>query len=52
MTHCDFSVRSARDEMRHIVSEAVSPMSSLDLTKIRTGDAKQEGQRSHGILRV
>ena len=37
-TKCDFSVTSARDEMRHII-EAMNPMSSLGLRRIRTEDA-------------
>ena len=48
MTHCGSSVRSARDEMRHIIGSS-EPMSSMHLTKIRTGDAEKEGQGSHGI---
>ena len=48
MTHCDLSVTSARDEMRHIIG-VVSQMSSLDLTKIRTGGCKKKDKRSHGI---
>ena len=41
MTHCEFSVRSARDEMRHIIGSSEPEMSSLGLTKIRTGDARR-----------
>ena len=41
MTHCEVSVRSARDEMRHIIGSSKPEMSSLGLTKIRTGDARR-----------
>ena len=40
MTHCDFSVKSARDEMTSL--EAVSLMSSLGLTGIRTGEKDKD----------
>ena len=42
MTNRDFSVRSAQDAIRHCMSEAVSSMSSLCLTKIRTEDARDK----------
>ena len=38
ITQCDLSVKSARDEMRRITGSSVS---SLALTKIRTGDARR-----------
>ena len=38
MTHCDFIVRSARDEMRHIIGSS-DPTSSSGATEIRTGSA-------------
>ena len=41
MTHCDFGVRSARDEMRQFL-EAVSRMSSLGLTRIRKRDVRSK----------
>ena len=40
MTHCDFSVRSAREEMRHIIGSS-EPNVTSDLTKTRTWDARR-----------
>ena len=47
MTNCDFSVRSARDEMRRIVGS-----SELDVIigSDREQRMQEEGRRSHGIL--
>ena len=48
MTNFDFSVKSARDEMRHIVGSSEPDVIIGSLTKIRTG-VQKEGQGSHGI---
>ena len=49
MTNCDFSVRSARDEMKRIVGS-----SELDVIigsdRDQNRGMQEEGRRSHGIL--
>ena len=36
MTHCDFSVRSARDEMRHIIGSSESDVLICELYGAQT----------------
>ena len=47
MTHCDFSGRPARDEMRHIIGSSEPDV--IGLTGIGTG-VQKEGQGSHRIF--
>ena len=49
MTHCDFSVRSARDEMRHTIGSS-EPNVIIGCDKDQNKEMQEEGQRSHGIL--
>ena len=48
MTHCDFSARSARDEMRHIIGSSEADV--LIGTDKDNNRMQKEGQGSHGIL--
>ena len=48
MTHCDFSVRSARDEMRHIIGSS-EPDVIIGSDKDQNREVQKEGQGSHGI---
>ena len=46
MTHCDFSVRSARDEMRHIIgSSKPDVITSVKDERVNTVQEKPNFQR-------
>ena len=40
MTHCDFSARLTRDEMRHIIGDSEVRHHQMGATKIITEDAR------------